>query len=215
MIYNEIIAGSRAYGLEIEGSDIDLCRVAEEWNIGGYEGEYNLIQVPRDEFIKRAFLTYLQPYYIQWWFPLLFRTQNEIARYIKENREHFVESNSRLVYKRLHDFSDRLYVHADQIYQGYPKRMAYSTLFYAILTRYAEGRSFADAFHLDGEIQQQLLAMRRREVPLEEAIALNRAYKDKADAVFDFYDRDPDMEYIYGLRDTLCDLLGIEPIDIG
>ena len=32
MIYYECIAGSRAYGLELEGSDIDVCRIADSWS---------------------------------------------------------------------------------------------------------------------------------------------------------------------------------------
>ena len=33
MTYYEVIAGSRSYGLEIAGSDIDLCRVADGWEM--------------------------------------------------------------------------------------------------------------------------------------------------------------------------------------
>lgn len=93
MIYYECIAGSRAYGLELEGSDIDVCRIADSWSTTGHDGEKHIIQVPREEFVDRAVLQRETPLYIQWWFPFEINTPGALSEYLTENRESVVRAS--------------------------------------------------------------------------------------------------------------------------
>ena len=68
MIFYEVIAGSRSYGLELPESDVDRCRVADQWQMS-MEGRENIIQVPREEFLDRIFCRRNNAYFFQWLFP--------------------------------------------------------------------------------------------------------------------------------------------------
>ena len=205
----EVIAGSRAYDLALETSDIDLCRLWDGAYTRSMAGRYNLIRVPRKEFPALAGRA-VDHAYLQWWFPAKFRAEGPLTDYIKEERETFIRANLPHIYAVLYDRARGLCAYAKELYPAHPKRLAYSTLFYAILARYAEGRSFAEAHRMDGEVRARLLAMRRKELPLEEALAVNRAWKEKADQAAGFYDKPTDEPYLIEVERNLRALLGLK-----
>lgn len=209
MIYHECIAGSRAYGLEIEGSDIDVCRIADSWNTAGHDGEKHIIQVPREEFVDRAVLQRETPLYIQWWFPFEINTPGALSEYMIENRESVVRASKKRVWE-LHIRTARgLSEHPEHYYPRFPKRLAYSTHYYDMLAKYAAGEPFVNAIRASGDMREALIAMRKNELPLKEVIAINTDARDRAEACADWYDEAADTGVLNGIQKDLKELLGL------
>lgn len=211
MTYYEIIAGSRCYGLNIEGSDIDLCRVADSWNTAGHEGSYHVIQVPREEFADRVMLLRETPLYAQWLFPHEVLVPGDVWGLILDKRERIVLAARKRVWETHFQFAEGMSLYPEHYYPRFPKRLAYSTLFYDMLARYAAGVPFAQAIRPEEETRQTLLAMRRKELPLEDAIAQNQDARRRAEQVSRFYDAEPDMGYLEQVSRDFCSLLGLPP----
>ena len=209
MIYYEIIAGSRCYGLNIESSDIDLCRVSNSWNTTGHENNYHVIQVPRKEFVDRVMLLRETPLYIQWLFPYEVVTPGMVWDFILDRRDEFVFSVRRRVWDLHFCAADGLSLYPEHYYPRFPKRLAYSTLFYDTLARYASGVPFAQAIRPDEKMRQVLLAMRLKELTLDEATALNQEAKRRAENAEWFYDREPNISFLKQTELGLRNLLGI------
>lgn len=186
MIYYQVIAGSRSYGLEIEGSDIDLCRAADEYDIGKMYGPYNLIQVPLDELRRRIIENSYNAYYLQWLFPYKVLSNNTLTDFLQSNRELIISAQKAQVYDILMAHANGLSMYADKFYDLFPKRLAYAALFYSMAVNYANGMSFAQAHHA-GELQGTLLALRRKELPLNDVLRLVNEQKIKAQKVQKFY----------------------------
>ena len=209
MIYHECIAGSRAYGLEIEGSDIDVCRIADSWNTAGHDGEKHIIQVPREEFVDRAVLQRETPLYIQWWFPFEINTPGALSEYMIENRESVVRASKKRVWE-LHIRTARgLSEHPEHYYPRFPKRLAYSTHYYDMLAKYAAGEPFVNAIRASGDMREALIAMRKNELPLEEVVAINTDARARADACADWYASEADTGVLNGIQKDLKELLGL------
>lgn len=204
-----IIAGSRSYGLNVEGSDIDVMEIWGRRYTRSYDKStnINLIQVNRNEIPKR--MVDVDHAYLQWWFPAEFLAKDKLTEYVLAERERFVSERRGYIYRRLFDHAEGLWTHSDWLYDGSPKRLAYSTLFYAIPARYAEGRTFAEAHRMDGELQKQLLAMRRHEIDLEKAQEINRLWHDRAVQAASFFDVVEDDKYVMGVSKQLSKLLNI------
>ena len=209
MIYHECIAGSRAYGLEIEGSDIDVCRIADSWNTAGHDGEKHIIQVPREEFVDRAVLQRETPLYIQWWFPFEINTPGALSEYLTENRESVVRASKKRVWELHIRTAHGLSEHPEHYYPRFPKRLAYSTHYYDMLSKYAAGESFADVIRASGDMREALIAMRKNELPLKEAIAINADARVRAEACANWYDETADTGVLNGIQQDLKELLGL------
>lgn len=207
--YYEIIAGSRCYGLNIDGSDIDLCRVSDTWDIRGHNGQYHLIQVPRSEFADRAMLLKETPVYIQWLFPYEVRKPGEVWEFLLKERENIVSAARKRVWDLHICAADGMALYPDHYYDRVPKRLAYSTLFYDTLARYASGIPFAQAIRPEEDMRQVLLAMRRHELSLDEALSYNREAQSRAKAISLFYDKEPDWAYLEKVKSSLLYKLGL------
>lgn len=209
MLNNLFIIGSRSYALDIESSDIDQIEI---WD-GPYKLSYdkstniNLIQVNRNEVPKR--MVDVDHAYLQWWFPAEFLAEDGLTEFVLAERERFARERRGYIYRRLFDHADGLWTHSDWLYKGYPKRLAYSTLFYAIPARYAEGRTFAKAHRMDGELREQLLAMRRHEMELAEAQEINREWRRRAVECAGWFEAVEDGEYVKGVEEELRRLVGV------
>lgn len=169
MIYYEVIAGSRSYGLELPESDVDRCRVADDWQMT-MEGRENLIQVTRQEFLDRVFGRRDNAYYLQWLYPARVCSENAVSRWLLEHREAITRAQAPRVWQTLTAHAQRLEQFAGQLYRQYPKRLAYAALFYHIAARFGEGEPFAQAHRPEEALRSVLLGMRRGEVPLEEGL---------------------------------------------
>lgn len=208
MIFYEVIAGSRSYGLELPESDVDRCRVADQWQMS-MEGRENIIQVPREEFLDRIFCRRNNAYFFQWLFPARVYTETAVSQYLMQRREAITRAQRGAVYRILTDHAQRVEYFSDVLYDGYPKRAAYAILFYAIAANYAEGVPFAQAHCPEKELRDFLLGIRRGETPLEEAMARMAIEKDRALKAEAFYDAAPDEQVLATAEADLRQLMGM------
>ena len=82
-----------------------------------------------------------------------------------------------------------------------------STLRFDTLARYAQGIPFAQAFKPGEEMRQKLLAMRRCELPLEAALAINSEVRNRAEKSAGFYRKSVDNQYLSNAKRELERLL--------
>lgn len=202
MTYYEVIAGSRSYGLDLPESDMDRCRVANDWEIT-MEGRENIIQVTRHEFLNRIFCRHDNAYYLQWLYPAQVCSDNEVSRYLMDRRETITAAQKGAVYRVLTAHAGRLEKYSDLLYDRYPKRAAYAALLYSVAANYAQGVPFSRAHRPDEELRTFLLGIRRGEVPQGEAMARISAERARALAAKTFYSAQPDDAL---LRDTEAEL---------
>lgn len=206
-IYYEAIVGSRCYGLELPDSDTDLARVSDDWNPVKHESGFHLLQRPREEFV--AGITFQKPnlHYVQWLFPASVRTPGVLASYLLEHRESILSSSLPIIWKLFWENACGLAEHAEHYYEAFPKRLAYSTLRFATLARYAEGMCFSEAFRPEESLRQKLLSVRQGNLPVKEAILLNNSIRQEAEKAAGFYDRPQDLAYIVAVTEDLRDIL--------
>ena len=77
--------------------------------------------------------------------------------------------------------ADGLSTDLEFLWKRFPKRAAYSCLFYDTMYRYAtQDISFAEAFKPNEGFKQWLLAVRRNEIPKEEILLRNRELHNNA-----------------------------------
>lgn len=212
MIYYEVIAGSRSYGLELPESDVDRCRVADDWKIT-MEGKENIIQVTRQEFLDRVFGRRDNAYYFQWLYPAQVCSENAISRWLMEHREAITMAQAPRVWQTLTAHAQRLETFAERLYPIYPKRMAYAALFYHIAARFGEGEPFAQAHRPDEALRSTLLGIRRGEVDVGEALAECERQKARAIAARQECPSG-DEQYLLGAEEELSALLGLKTQDL-
>lgn len=204
----EVIAGSRSYGLELETSDIDICRAAESWD-AHVEGQVNVIQVPGEEFLSRIFCRHDNAYYLQWLYPAQVCSDNEASRYLMDRRETITAAQKGAVYRILTAHAGRLEKYSDLLYDRYPKRAAYAVLLYSIAANYARGMTFSQAHRPDEELRAFLLGVRRGEVPLEETMARMKTERVRALAAETFYSSRPDTTLLRDTEEELRQLMAL------
>lgn len=203
------IVGSRSYNLAIEDSDIDIVQT---WD-GPYKLSFNpstminLIQVNRNEAVER--LVKVDYGHLQWWFPAEVIEKNALSDYMLHERERFVKANTSYIYKMLFEHAEAFRMHSDWAYFLFPKRLAYSTLYYAILSKYATGMPMEYAHRANGELKEQLLAMRHLEMSLEEALPINEWWRDQAIKCADYFNTPPDEKYLTEVHANLSKMLGV------
>lgn len=188
-IYNTIyaaIGGSRAHGIEIEGSDVDLYRVGTP-ELHTMQDGYNLIQIPLDQFVRRLFIQRRCGHDLQLLYPLEMKVDNDLTRCILQSRDSVIEAIRPTVYDALMDHAARLCIESEWLYPIFPKRHTYSLLFYSILSNYADGMPFAQAMRPDSMLHDRLIAIRKHEPELDEVMEWIKEAEKKAVAAKNFY----------------------------
>lgn len=206
-IYYEVIGGSYCYNLNIETSDIDLCRVSDYPKDKIQRNGYHIIQITREDFLDRAILSHKQLINLQWLFPYKINKESNISEFILYNRENIVEASKKNVYDNYLQIANGLSLYAEHYYRIFPKRLAYSTLFYDTIVKYKNGYLFSDAIYATSHMRDLLIAMRKAELPVEEAIALNQDLQKNAIAAYDWYNKDIDTKYLKLIREKLYENL--------
>lgn len=149
------------------------------------------------------------PLYIQWWFPFEINTPGALSEYLTENRESVVRASKKRVWELHIRTAHGLSEHPEHYYPRFPKRLAYSTHYYGMLSKYAAGESFADVIRASGDMREALIAMRKNELPLKEAIAINADARVRAEACANWYDETVDTGVLNGIQQDLKELLGL------
>lgn len=174
------ICGSRSYGLETETSDYDVVLSsivdAELPNCRAHN-----IKLSEDQFLKRLLLLENDAAYVQILYPRELLIDTETVRYILKNRESIIRANLDRIYSAYMRKADGLSTDLEIWWKQYPKRAAYSCLFYNTLHRFAtQDILFEEAFKPNEDFRQWLLAVRRNEIPKEEILLRNRELRNNA-----------------------------------
>lgn len=207
MVYYEAIVGSRSYGLDIPGSDTDIASVSDTWNHRKYRNGRHDLQCPREVFLERALLEDQTVHAFQWLFPACFLSTGGVTRFVTEYREQIVQNGLPAVWSILYGNACGLASYGEHYYAAFPKRLAYSTLRFDTLARYASGEPFAKATVPQGELRELLLVMRTGTLSVQDALLVNRNAKNRADQVCGFYDKVPDVAFQLWAKETLRVLL--------
>ena len=174
------ICGSRSYGLETENSDYDVILSSEAEAELPYKHAHN-IKMTEDKFLEKLLLLDNDAYYLQYYFPNEILDNSETTKYILENRESIIRANLDRIYSAYMQKANGLSTDLELWWQQFPKRPAYSCLFYDTLYRYAtQDISFEEAFKPNEDFRQWLLAVRRNEIPKEEILLKNRELRNNA-----------------------------------
>ena len=180
IIYKSIV-GSRTYGLEIENSDIDLAVVTP--SLDYKEEGYDVHTRSPERFISRYNKTIINWVAHQWLFPAEFLLENDLSKWIKENREDFIKAI-------LPEFYNSHLLAIDRFFQrGGPhsKYVARAIHFRNVFVNYAEGMTFEEALKPQGANRDFLLDIRKGKVPISQILNVNATAKARLLSVEDFY----------------------------
>ena len=130
-----------------------------------------------------------------------------VTDFLVAHREEFISANLPAVWEVFWTMGNGLRANASQYYQQFPKRLTYSTLRFDTLARYAQGIPFAQAFKPREEMRQNLLAMRRCELPLDVALAINTEARNRAEKSAGFYRKAADNHFLSYAKRELMKLL--------
>ena len=213
-VYFASKVGSSTYNLQLESSDIDIACITDIWNTSKHVDGIHFICIPKEEFVQRILSNNINPLYLQWLFPKDTIIQCELWNYVFNNRENIIAASKNKVWN---NFINRAKAFQNDIkhwYPIYPKRIVYSILFYNTIIEYASGRLFAEAFIPDDSLRDKLLSIRRNDMPVEDVIALNNLYEERALRCKDFYDEPLDEEFRSQFEQEVNRLLNdLPPID--
>lgn len=192
MIYRSII-GSRSYGLALTTSDIDVAVVSDK----AYEVPprmerwHHLLSLSPEVFVMR-WSDLLKAHWgsCQWLFPHEFHLDNDLTKWIIENREDVIRVNLPGIYAMHMRAACKMERNVSQLYylsRLTRKSIAYAIHFHNMLYNYAEGMTFAEAHTTNGETQNFLFAVRKGEAPLKLVLEENAKARERAKAVANFY----------------------------
>ena len=207
MIYYEAVVGSRCFGMELPDSDVDIARIADDWSERKHEGKKHYLQRPREVVLSWLIYETKYPHSFQWLFPAEVISSGAVNDFLVAHREEFISANLPAVWEVFWTMGNGLRANASQYYQQFPKRLAYSTLRFDTLARYAQGIPFAQAFKPREEMRQNLLAMRRCELPLDVALAINTEARNRAEKSAGFYRKAVDNHFLCDAKRELMRLL--------
>jgi hypothetical protein len=82
--------------------------------------------------------------------------------------------------------------------------------------RYAtEDISFEEAFKLSEEFKEYLMGIRQQAIPYEEQMEKLKSMLAKAEEVKEFYNKEPDLDTFYKIKNEMQELLGINMRGLG
>ena len=184
MIYKSIV-GSRSYGLSVTSSDVDIAIVSDkQLNKTAFrKNGYDMYLWTPDQFAV------LQQGSCHRWvdcsmlFPHEFCIENDLSKWVEENREEMIKALLPEVYG--------VYTSASADFarnsQGKNKRIMYAIHFRNMLANYAEGMTFAEALKPQGTDRAFLLSVRNGIAPAELVIEASKKARERAKAVAGFY----------------------------
>ena len=181
------IVGSRSYGLEIKNSDYDIV-TTEQTILNSSLPNSHYIKLSKEVFLKMLLLLDNNCSGVQYFFPYVVLEESNISKYILEKREEILAANLNKIYTSYMGKANGLSTDLYKWYKKFPKRPAYSCLFYDTLYKYAsKDISFQEAFKPEENFRQWLLAIRYGKIPLKDILMVNKELKTKAENVKNFY----------------------------
>lgn len=201
--------GSATFGLNMPESDVDIGMVTTDFSGPAHDGNTHYIRVWPGPFCD-ALLRLDHVQWLQWLYPAQVIEAGELGAWLSANGERLIEANRASVYDAYMRMARRLRTRAPSYYPAATKMMVYSTLHYDTIARYGAGIPFAEAIRPDEGMRQLLLAMRRRELPLDEALAINDDAKARAEAVESRFGSIVDTDYLRKCAISLREIMEVK-----
>lgn len=201
MIYR-CVMGSESYGLTVAGSDKDIGIVSNKtYELASWRRKKVDVRVqppqmfaelrcggqPDIELSLRNGGYIGHPWTCQWFFPHKFCMDNDLTKWVAENREDMMKAILPSIYEKYSNFADGVRLVPNRYYRGEQKFIAYAIHFRNLLANYAEGMTFAEAHKAQGETRDFLLSVRKGEVPIKLVLEENAKARERAKAVAGFY----------------------------
>lgn len=209
MTYYMAQVGSATFGLNMPESDVDIGIVTTDFSGPMHDGDRHYIRVWPGQF-RDALLRLDHVQWLQWLYPAQVIEAGELGAWISANGERLITANRARVYDAYMRMARRLRARAPSYYPAATKMMVYSTLHYDTIARYGAGIPFAKAIRPDEGMRQLLLEMRRRELPLTEAMAINDDAKARAEAAAGKCDVPANDEYLRRCAREMGEILELE-----
>lgn len=198
------IVGSRSYGLQTDRSDIDLGYVNDGFLGTSHDGKIHYIQETIDFFVND--ITNISPRAAQWLFPE--KSCGLLSIWLMREREALVHAQRNTLFDTYTKKAYHLSQYAKDLYLAFPKRLTYSTLYYATLARYAADMPFEIASKPDGELREKLLTMKKREMSPSDAARINSDARREALIVAGKYKSPRDEKYLQCCQEKICAIMG-------
>ena len=215
--YYKALTGSRQFGINTECSDIDYTvitsnptkllkeRVRGE-DIHCFKPEVFLHLIFEDERHPDTW----RALYALFSRPII---QTEFSKYFLLHREQIVQSNLPRFSTIFLEYIKHISAQGNNkipLGKQFPKRTITSMIFLNAYIRYAtENISFEEAFKLSEEFKEYLIGIRNKRVPYEDQMDRLNSMLKQAEEVKGFYDKEPDLETFYGIKNEMKSLLGI------
>lgn len=184
MIYKAVV-GSQTYGLSRAYSDLDVAVVSDKkFDRGAFRrnGEDLYLWTPNEFAMLQQGDSHSWVVY-QMLFPYKFCIENDLTKWLVENREEMIKSLLPSTYKAYMSICEYLARNS----RGKNKHIAYAIHFRNMLANYAEGMTFAEAIKSQGADRTFLLSVRNGIAPKELVIEENANARERAKAVAGFY----------------------------
>ena len=181
MIYKSIV-GSRSYGLDVAGSDVDIAVVSDKHWVTGKPNSHIILWTP-DAFAV------LQKGPCRRWvdctmlFPHEFCIVNALSEWIIDNREEMVKA----LLPELYGVYTEACADFDRHVRGDNKRVMYAIHFRNMLANYADGMTFAEALKPQGADRVFLIAVRNGMAPKGLVVEATAKARERAKAAAGFY----------------------------
>jgi hypothetical protein len=165
----------------VEESDVDLGVIASSFD---YQEEgYDTHSWTPEYFISRFSCPVINWVTHQWLFPAEFLLENDLSKWIQENREEFVKAI-------LPEFYNSHLLAINRFLQrggSHNKYVARAIHFRNMFANYAEGMTFEEALKPQGANRDFLLDIRKGKVPVSQILNANATAKARLLSVEDFY----------------------------
>lgn len=217
-LYYKALTGSRLLGIHTDKSDIDFVIISTEsaqyWASMRERGEDFFPRSPA-KFIQEVFET--TGVWNAWRIIGVLFTEPVVctpfSEYLTANREQLVASNLKYFGDTVLKYCKKMSEQGNNTYPYgviFPKRTIYCLIFLNAYIRYAtEGIMFKDAFQIPSELKEFILGIRQGVIPYETQMQrLNEMLKN-AEQVKEFYNKEPDLETFYRIKNEMKSLLDI------
>jgi hypothetical protein len=219
----QALTGSRQFGTNLENSDTDYITItsnpvkllnerAKGIDLHCYKPESFIYLIFEDERHPDTW----RAIYALFSEPVI---ETEFSKYFLANREQIVSSNLPRFSTIILEYIEHISAQGNnKIPLGvkFPKRTTTSMIFLNAYIRYAtENISFEEAFKLSEEFKEYLMGIRQQAIPYEEQMEKLKSMLAKAEEVKEFYNKEPDLDTFYKIKNEMQELLGINMRGLG
>ena len=183
------IIGSRSVGIELPTSDFDILSTDKSF-VYDKSDKWHLINTNTERVIRELSCTANKPFSFQALYPYEFLQENELSKYILDNRENIIRNNLPNLYNIYITRATSAYRDLRMLLpKSNKKRIIYALIYLDSLVRYSSGDiSFGEAFKPEGTFKDLIMNIRyNRFTDLDKLYSIFEQSMGNAMAAADFY----------------------------